>query len=304
MQRRDVRVCFLGDSYVAAVGDETALGWVGRVVAAAARCDEVELTAYDLGVRRDTSVDVARRAADECAPRLRPAADPRVVVAVGVNDTVLEDGRTRTTPDETRAALRRLHAKVTAAVPGAALLVVGPPAVDDDAQVDRLRARERVIADEAAALGVPFVGCLEATVHDEVWRRAVRAGDGYHPDSSGYARLAEIVTAPLTTWLTTHPPHLPDPALPPAPHAQTRSNDGVAAIHHPDPAGRTPAPTPADPALTPAPRAQSRSDDGVVAIHGHDAAVAPGSEAQSRSEDGVGGKPGRAGGFRGRGDGG
>ncbi|UJP40377.1 GNAT family N-acetyltransferase [Cellulomonas palmilytica] len=256
MERRDLRVCFVGDSYVAGVGDETGLGWVGRVIAAVAtRADEpgaehgaahgIELTAYGLGIRRDTSVDVARRAAAECGPRLRPAQDARVVVAVGVNDTVLEDGRTRTTPDETRAALRRLHAEVSAAVPGVALLVVGPPAVDDDAQVDRLREREHVLSDESAALGVPFVGCLDATEHDEVWRAAVRAGDGYHPDSTGYTRLAEILTDPLLSWLTT------DPAFPPAPPPRTRSDDGVA-----DPGSR-------ETAVAPGPEGRSRSDDGV-----------------------------------------
>ena len=228
MERRDLRVCFVGDSYVAGVGDETGLGWVGRVVAAAGRADElgVELTAYNLGIRRDTSVAAARRAAAECGPRLRPAQDARVVVAVGVNDTVLEDGRPRTTPAETRAALRRLHDEVRSAVPGAALLVVGPPAVDDDAHVARLHERERALSDEAAALGVPFVGCLTATERDEVWRAAVRAGDGFHPRSAGYERLAAILTDPVLTWLTTPT----DPAVAPASAARGGRAEGVRVV--------------------------------------------------------------------------
>ena len=31
----DLRICFVGDSFVAGTGDETALGWVGRVTATA-----------------------------------------------------------------------------------------------------------------------------------------------------------------------------------------------------------------------------------------------------------------------------
>ena len=52
----DVRVCVLGDSFTAGVGDPTGAGWVGPV-AAAARRSGWELTVYGLGVRRDTSVD-------------------------------------------------------------------------------------------------------------------------------------------------------------------------------------------------------------------------------------------------------
>jgi hypothetical protein len=49
----DARACFFGDSFRAGVGDEQGLGWVGRVVARA-RADGFEVTAYNLGVRRQT----------------------------------------------------------------------------------------------------------------------------------------------------------------------------------------------------------------------------------------------------------
>src|SRR5262249_19732759 len=54
----DLRTCFIGDSYVAGAGDDTGLGWVGRVTARA-RADGYDLTAYNLGVRRDTAADAA-----------------------------------------------------------------------------------------------------------------------------------------------------------------------------------------------------------------------------------------------------
>ena len=57
------------------VGDAEGLGWRGRAVAAALGAG-VELTAYDLGVRRDTSADVrARWEREALEPDLRAVAD-------------------------------------------------------------------------------------------------------------------------------------------------------------------------------------------------------------------------------------
>ena len=50
MTNLDIRACFLGDSFTFGQGDDTGLGWVGRVLAAE-RGRGVELTAYNLGIR-------------------------------------------------------------------------------------------------------------------------------------------------------------------------------------------------------------------------------------------------------------
>lgn len=194
-----MRVCFVGDSYVAGVGDETALGWVGRVVATSA-ARGLPLTAYNLGVRRDTSALVAARVTGEVGPRLREAPEPRVVVSFGVNDTVLEDGAPRLTVDETLAALDRVRAEVQDGL-GAPLLVVGPVSVADAGQDARLSRLDAALAGEAGRLGIPYVGVLDATSRDAGWRRAVVAGDGYHPDATGYEILARLVTAPVLDWI-------------------------------------------------------------------------------------------------------
>jgi hypothetical protein len=55
-----MRICFIGDSLVNGVGDPTGLGWVGRVATAARRRGH-DITAYNLGIRRDTSGDIAVR---------------------------------------------------------------------------------------------------------------------------------------------------------------------------------------------------------------------------------------------------
>ena len=56
----DRRVFFIGDSFVAGVGDPEHRGWVGRLADRAHRAG-APITAYNLGVRRDTSDDICRR---------------------------------------------------------------------------------------------------------------------------------------------------------------------------------------------------------------------------------------------------
>ena len=61
---RDLALVFLGASLVAGVGDPKGQGWVTRVVGRTQHPD-LELTAYNLGVRGDTSADVLHRWASE-----------------------------------------------------------------------------------------------------------------------------------------------------------------------------------------------------------------------------------------------
>jgi acyl-CoA thioesterase I len=89
MRRGDHRVCFVGDSFVQGTGDTAGGGWVRRVTAAAAGagCD---ITAYNLGVRRDTSADIAARWQAECDARLRAECSPYLVFSFGANDMIAD----------------------------------------------------------------------------------------------------------------------------------------------------------------------------------------------------------------------
>ena len=103
----DLRICFVGDSFVNGTGDDTALGWVGRVCAEA-RARGVRLTSYNLGVRRDTSQDVLARWEAECRRRLPADCDARIVLSFGVNDTVVETGHERVALEASCEALRQI----------------------------------------------------------------------------------------------------------------------------------------------------------------------------------------------------
>ncbi|WP_330184237.1 hypothetical protein OHB26_11885 [Nocardia sp. NBC_01503] len=92
----DLRVCFLGESFVAGIGDRECLGWAGRLAVRAAAGQP--LSYYNLGVRRENSTELRGRWEAECTPRLPAGADCRVVISTGVNDTQLENGRPASIP--------------------------------------------------------------------------------------------------------------------------------------------------------------------------------------------------------------
>ena len=121
----DRRILFVGDSFVAGVGDPTGLGWVGRVVAASHAAGR-PLTVYNLGVRGDTSARVAARWRGEARARTA-APGPRygVVFAVGTNDTTHEGGRVRVEPERSVGNLGHMIDAARAA--GLDVFVVGPP---------------------------------------------------------------------------------------------------------------------------------------------------------------------------------
>ncbi|HUR86099.1 MAG TPA: GDSL-type esterase/lipase family protein [Solirubrobacteraceae bacterium] len=188
----DRRVLFFGDSIVAGVGDPEGRGWVGRVVEAsfAAR---LPLTAYNLGVRRETSEEVAERWRGEAEPRMRIEARYAVVFAFGVNDTTLEEGRLRVMQNRSTRALGRCLDD--AAELGLRALVVGPPPVSDPEQRSRVAALSSAYAQLAAGRGVPFIGVAGDLSANPEYTADLEAGDGAHPGADGYSALARLLLA-------------------------------------------------------------------------------------------------------------
>lgn len=192
-------VLFLGDSFVAGLGDPTGLGWTTRLVADA-RSHGTDLTAYPLGVRRNTSADVLDRWERETTARLPRAGRSGLVVSFGVNDALDgDDGRRRVPLDATLAHLRALLAGAAAA--GAGVLVVGPPPIADDAVNARVAEVDARLRAEAAACGVTSVPVLDALLAGGPWMAEVAAGDGAHPGAGGYAQLAALVRPAWRAWL-------------------------------------------------------------------------------------------------------
>jgi lysophospholipase L1-like esterase len=192
-----VRVCFFGDSITAGVGDDTALGWVGRVVAAARR-DGVDLTGYNLGIRGETGPQVQARWATEAHVRLRRGDAYGVVVAFGVNDTIVEDGRRWASESETLSALERVAEQADNA--GWPLLVVGPTLVDDAEHNRRILALSEAMGARCADLELPFIE-VATRLRDDEWLREVATRDGAHPTDRGYERLSTLIYPAFADWL-------------------------------------------------------------------------------------------------------
>ena len=198
---RDRRILFFGDSFVAGVGDPAGLGWVGRIVAAAFAAGR-PLTAYNLGVRRDTTLDVAARWEAEARARMGAGdADHGVVFGLGVNDTTEEDGRVRVAPGSALDALGQMID--TALGLGLRVLVVGPPPAGEPAQDARVGALSQRFAELASSRGVAFIETAKPLLRDAPqWAREAAAGDGSHPGAGGYEALAQVVLkGGLLDWL-------------------------------------------------------------------------------------------------------
>jgi lysophospholipase L1-like esterase len=186
-----IRLCAVGDSFVAGAGDPECLGWVGRLCGQA-RAAGLDVTLYNLGIRRDTSADIAARWQAETARRL-PAEHPaRMLFAFGVNDCVQENGQRRLPEAATlkNAALILKHAAARAPT-----LMVGPPPVADAATNAWIAALDQALAGLCGRIGQAYVAVYDALAADPAWMHEVAAGDGAHPGAAGYARLARIVGA-------------------------------------------------------------------------------------------------------------
>jgi acyl-CoA thioesterase-1 len=188
----DRRLLFFGDSLVAGVGDPAGAGWVGRVVAASF-ASGLGLTAYNLGVRGETSEQVALRWHAEALPRLLAGADCRIVLSFGANDTSIEHDRVRVDADRSLGALATILDE--AAMIGLPTLVVGPAPVDDPEQNRRIHGLSVSFAEVCAERGVPFMSVVEGLLASPVWMEQVAVEDGAHPGAEGYDALARLVLA-------------------------------------------------------------------------------------------------------------
>jgi acyl-CoA thioesterase-1 len=82
---RAMRICFLGDSYVSGAYDAECLGWAGRI-SAAARARGHDVSPYNLGIRGETSLQLAERWRSEASLRLTTMQELRLVFEFGMND--------------------------------------------------------------------------------------------------------------------------------------------------------------------------------------------------------------------------
>lgn len=192
-----MRICFIGDSFVNGTGDSACLGWAGRICATACNLGR-DITYYNLGVRRETSADIKARWLREVSCRLSAADDGRIVFSFGVNDTTLENGKTRiefsTSIENTRNILNTAKQMFP-------VLVVGPPPTVEVEQNFRIRCLSNSFATVCYELDLPYLDIFTPLQSSHIWMREAVEKDGYHPSSAGYTELAQLIQN-WNAWLS------------------------------------------------------------------------------------------------------
>ena len=183
---RDVALVFLGASLVAGVGDPKGQGWVTRVVGRTQHPD-VELTAYNLGVRGNTTADLLERWATEVPARWVGRTERRLVVSVGTDDILSGISLAR-------HRLNLANLLDDAAAQGVGTFVVSPPPSDDDELNGRLEVMVEAQADVCTRRGVPFVDSYHPLRGHDQWRTDLAASAvPHHPGQAGYGLIAWLV---------------------------------------------------------------------------------------------------------------
>ncbi|WP_096608222.1 GDSL-type esterase/lipase family protein [Calothrix sp. NIES-2100] len=191
-----MRICFLGESFVNGTGDPECLGWTGRICVNAQKKGH-EITYYNLGVRRETSTELKNRWHREVTYRLPKEYDGRVVFSFGVNDTTIENGKTRVAVED---SIQNIWSILSAAQQLYPVLMVSPPPCTDEAQNQRIANLAQEFALVCQELNIPYLNVFPILEKSAIWLEEARNYDGAHPRAAGYAEFAQIVDS-WDAWL-------------------------------------------------------------------------------------------------------
>lgn len=180
-------VCFIGDSLTQGIGDQKALGWVGRLAQASFADDPARprtLTVYNLGLRGESSVAIQARWRADTDRRRRKGEDMAFVFSFGA-----ADGLHKVPHEDTLAASHEILS--TAASLGRTLYVSPPPAHDPvwSAHIENVGG---VLRDMCGGFGIPTFDFHAPLAADAAYMASL-AADGIHPDTAGYDRMAALL---------------------------------------------------------------------------------------------------------------
>lgn len=177
-------ICYFGDSLTLGFGDESGLGWPGRLSNALVE-KGVQVTSYNLGVRKDTSMQMQHRWRNEAMLRRLPDTDFKLVFSFGVADVA-----NKVAAEQSLAAG---VAMLTQAKAMGDVLVVGPTPVNDRGVREEVTTLSRMLAGLCKRVDIPFIPTIDAMHRSFVYGTSLNDGDGVHPTAAGYAELAEHI---------------------------------------------------------------------------------------------------------------
>ncbi|MGB3510541.1 MAG: GDSL-type esterase/lipase family protein [Microcoleaceae cyanobacterium] len=185
----EIRICFIGDSFVNGTGDPNCLGWAGRICQTAYSQGH-DITYYNLGVRRETSTDIKNRWFREVSCRLSSEINGKIIFSFGANDTTLEAGKTRVERNQSIENMRQILTQAKEIFP---VLMISPPPVEDAEHNIRIANLSDQFAQVCLELNIPYLDVFTPLNKSENWRREVAENDGAHPRALGYSKLAKLV---------------------------------------------------------------------------------------------------------------
>lgn len=144
----------------------------------------------------EAQASAARRWRQEVTCRLPEGCDRGLVFSFGVNDTTLENGRTRINLTD---SLQNTHGVLSAAQAIAPVLMVGPPPIADPDQNQRIEQLSQQLAGVCQQLGVPYLAVFALLKTSAVWLQEAAANDGAHPRAEGYTEMAQL-TQQWSAW--------------------------------------------------------------------------------------------------------
>lgn len=186
---RDVRICYIGDSFVNGTGDPTKRGWAGRL-SESSQNNNLDITHYNLGIRRETSEDILKRWEVECDSRLPQVSENIVVFSFGVNDTVIENGQRRVSLE---SSIENAKTILLNASKKYDVIMIGMPPINDDEQNERIKELDDKYQELCKKLNIPYLSIFNRLVHNEIWKDEVALNDGAHPRDKGYEILADLI---------------------------------------------------------------------------------------------------------------
>ncbi len=199
-QLLDVRICFLGESFVNGTGDPQCLGWTGRICMNANQ-KGYDITYYNLGIRRETSTELKNRWFKEVSYRLPKEYDGRVVFSFGANDTTMENGKTRVPINQ---SIENIYSILSEAKQLYPVLMVSPAPCGDREQNQKIANLSQEFFVVCQQLNIPYLNVFSILEKSSIWIDEASNNDGAHPRAAGYQEFAQIVNN-WDAWLSWFP---------------------------------------------------------------------------------------------------
>ena len=173
----------MGDELIAGLGDPTALGWTGRVLARTVT--DPPILGMTLAVPGENTADLAARWESEVLRRMSADVPARLVIGLRSHDL-------DTSVSLARGRLHVANLLDSAERRGLSPFVVGPPPrrdVNTKIQGDLSDA----FADVCYRRGIPYVDTFTPLLSHDQWNTDLILSHGYTPSQAGYGLLAWLV---------------------------------------------------------------------------------------------------------------